>query len=78
LKLIEGKTMTLDPQSKYPMNRSYVLKLHRESRRLRDAMAGHLENMATGTHRAFSSGDQLLELLEEDLAASEAPPRNPK
>ncbi len=63
--------MTLDPQSKYPMDRSYVLKLHRDSHRLRGAMAGWLENMATGSHRAFSSGDQLLALLEGDLAAGE-------
>lgn len=44
--------MTLDPQSKYPMNRSYVLKLHRDSHPLRDAMAGWLENMATGAQPA--------------------------
>lgn len=66
--------MTLDPQSKYPGARSYVLKLHRDARPQRGALAGRLENMVTGSHHEFSNGEQLLALLANDLD-SPAPPR---
>jgi len=59
--------MTLDPQSKYPSLRSYVLKLHRDARPQCGALAGRLENMVTGNHHEFASGEQLLALLERDL-----------
>lgn len=59
--------MTLDPQSKYPSTRSYVLKLHRDALPQRGALAGRLENMATGRHCEFASGEQLLALLASDL-----------
>lgn len=59
--------MTLDPQSKYPGTRSYVLKLHREAPARRESLAGRLEHMASGRHCEFASGEQLLALLAADL-----------
>jgi hypothetical protein len=57
----------LKPDSKYPNRRSYVLKLQSEA--TPDALAGRLENLVTGALLEFTSGDELLDSLEDDLAA---------
>ncbi len=57
--------MTLNPDSKYPSRRAYVLKLSSDA--TPDALAGRLENLVTGKPREFSSVEQLIELLKEDI-----------
>jgi len=57
--------MTLNPESKYPNRRAYVLKLRGDA--TREALAGRLENLVTGRQRDFSSADELLESIAGDL-----------
>lgn len=61
--------MTLDSLSKYPTGRSYVLKLHRDANA--GAMSGRLENMATGAHCEFGSGEELISWLASDLGSQD-------
>lgn len=69
--------MTLNPESKYPNRRAYVLKLRGNA--TAEALAGRLENLVTGRQLEFSSAEELLESIVSDLAsaadesASEAP-----
>jgi len=60
--------MSLDPQSKYPTRRAYVVKLRADARA--DALCGRLENFVTGQQRDFSSGEQLLQSIASDIGAS--------
>jgi hypothetical protein len=64
--LIES-AMVLNPETKYPNRRAYVLKLRGDARP--DALTGRIENLATGRQLDFASGQQLLELLAGDLEA---------
>ena len=57
--------MVLNPESKYPNRRAYVLKLRSDARP--DALAGRIENLATGQQLEFASAQQLLESLARDL-----------
>ncbi len=57
--------MTLNPESKYPNRRAYVLKLRGDA--TREALAGRLENLVTGRQRDFASADELLESIAGDL-----------
>jgi hypothetical protein len=59
--------MVLDSGSRYPNQRTYVLKLRREAQA--DALSGRLENVVTGQQREFANGDQLLDLLASDIEA---------
>jgi len=59
--------MTLNPESKYPNRRAYVLKLRGNA--LPGALAGRLENLVTGRQREFASADELLQSIASDLAA---------
>ncbi|WP_160108735.1 hypothetical protein [Pseudomonas izuensis] len=63
--------MSLNPESKYPSRRTYVLKLRSDAEP--GALVGRLENLVTGRQREFSSGKELLESIDADLvtAASE-------
>ena len=61
--------MTLDPKSKYPSRRAYVLKVRSDAKP--DALAGRIENLVTGTQREFASGRELLESIASDLDASD-------
>ncbi|MHC8293519.1 hypothetical protein [Pseudomonas sp. LB3P58] len=63
--------MSLNPESKYPSRRSYVVKLRSDA--TPGALVGRLENLVTGRQREFSSADELLESIDSDLtsAASE-------
>ncbi|HTR57271.1 MAG TPA: hypothetical protein VMM27_03765 [Casimicrobiaceae bacterium] len=64
--------MTLNPESKYPTRRTYVVKLRADAKA--DAIAGRLENFVTGHQLDFASGQELLESIARDLlmAASRA------
>ena len=57
--------MPLQPESKYPNRRAYVLKLRS------DANAGHLigrlENLVTGKQTQFDGADELLDSIVRDL-----------
>ncbi len=65
--------MPLNPESKYPNRRAYVLKLRGDATRA--ALAGRLENLVTGRQREFASADELLESIAGDLelGAAERP-----
>jgi hypothetical protein len=57
--------MTLNPESKYPNRRAYVLKVRSDAKP--GALAGRLENLVTGEQREFASGGELLESIAIDL-----------
>jgi hypothetical protein len=57
--------MVLNPESKYPNRRAYVVKLHRDASPL--TLAGRLENLVTGRQHEFSSASELLASLAADL-----------
>jgi hypothetical protein len=63
--------MSLNPESKYPTRRAYVLKLRGDAKS--DALSGRLENIVTGAQREFATGRELLESIASDLAASTPP-----
>ena len=56
--------MTLNPDSKYPSRRAYVLKLSGDA--TPDALTGRLENLVTGKQREFASAEDLIELIRRD------------
>ena len=60
--------MTLNPESKYPSRRAFVLKLRNDAQP--GALSGRLENMVTGKQRDFSSGNELLDSIAGDLETS--------
>jgi len=60
--------MFLNPESKYPNRRAYVLKLRSDARP--GALCGRLENVVTGKQREFSSSHELLDSIASDLQAS--------
>lgn len=64
--------MALNPESKYPNRRTYVLKLRSDA--TRGGLAGKLENLVTGQQREFASGSALLDLIENELQACAAKP----
>ena len=60
--------MTLNPESKYPTRRAYVVKVRADAKP--DALSGRLENLVTGHQRDFASGQALLESIASDLQAT--------
>lgn len=60
--------MALNPVSMYPNRRAYVLKLRGDASS--DALAGRIENLATGQQVNFASAHELLESLVRDLEAA--------
>ena len=60
--------MTLNPESKYPSRRAYVVKVRADA--TPDALSGRLENLVTGRQRDFASGHELLESIARDLDVS--------
>jgi len=58
--------MVLNPESKYPYQRAYVLNLRGDA--TADSLAGRIENMVTGRHREFASAQELLASITFDLA----------
>ena len=71
--------MTLNPESKYPTRRAYVVKVRADAKP--DVLSGRLENLVTGHQRDFASGQELLESIASDLQAtahtrlSDSPPK---
>ena len=63
--------MALNPETKYPSRRTYVLKVRSDA--TPHAIAGRLENMVTGEQRDFSSERELVESLSSDLRDSATP-----
>jgi hypothetical protein len=59
--------MALNPESKYPSRRAYVLKMRGDAKP--DALAGRLENLVTGRRCEFASGQALLKSIASDLQA---------
>jgi hypothetical protein len=57
--------MALNPDSKYPSRRAYVLKLSADA--APGALAGRLENLVTGKQREFACVQQLIEFIEKDI-----------
>ena len=64
--------MTLNPESKYPSRRTYVLKVRGDAKP--DALVGRLENIVTGRQRDFASGQELVESIATDLQANTSAP----
>jgi hypothetical protein len=60
--------MALNPETKYPSRRTYVLKVRGDA--TPGALAGRLENVVTGRQRDFASERELVESLTGDLGAS--------
>ena len=57
--------MSLNPESKYPSRRAYVVKMRSDASS--DELAGRVENLVTGASREFASGRELLESIASDL-----------
>ena len=64
--------MSLNPESKYPTRRAYVVKVRSGAKP--NALAGRLENLVTGAQREFTSGGELLESISSDLESSAGEP----
>lgn len=60
--------MALDTEAKYPIRRTYVVKVRNNAKR--DALAGRLENVVTGRQRDFASSHELIDSIAGDLEAS--------
>jgi hypothetical protein len=57
--------MSFNSEPKYPNRRAYVLKLRSDAKP--GAIAGRLENLATGRQSEFASGAELLASVAEDI-----------
>lgn len=60
--------MSLNPESKYPSRRTYVVKIRSDA--APGALVGRLENLVTGRQREFSSAEELLESIGSDLTSA--------
>ena len=60
--------MSLNPESKYPSRRAYVVKVRSDAKP--SELAGRVENLVTGRSQKFASGRELLESLASDLEAN--------
>ncbi len=58
--------MVLNPESKYPNRRTYVLKLRSDA--TPGGLSGRLENLVTGSQCEFSCAEELLASITGDLA----------
>jgi hypothetical protein len=73
--------MTLNPDSKYPSRRAYVVKVRSDAKP--GALAGRVENLVTGQSREFASGRELLDSIASDIdpsadrGSAESAPRKP-
>jgi hypothetical protein len=59
--------MPLNPESRYPSRRAYVLKIRGDASS--DALVGRLENLVTGRQHEFASGRELLDAIAAELEA---------
>jgi hypothetical protein len=60
--------MVLNPKSKYPNRRTYVLKLRADA--APGVLAGRIENLVTGRQIEFASAHELAESIARDLEAA--------
>ena len=60
--------MSLNPESKYPSRRAYVVKMRSDA--IAGELSGRVENLVTGVSREFASGRELLESIASDLEAN--------
>lgn len=60
--------MPFNSEPKYPNRRAYVLKLRSDAKP--GAIAGRLENLATGRQSDFTSGPELLASIADDITRS--------
>ena len=69
--------MSLNPQSKYPSRRAYIVKVRSDAKP--HALAGRLENLVTGRQHDFATGRELLDSIAHDLdAGGDERPRDPE
>ena len=61
--------MVLNPESKYPNRRAYVLKLRADA--TLEAFAGRIENLVTGRQHEFASAEELLASIASDLSSTD-------
>ena len=61
--------MVLNPESKYPYRRAYVVNVRGDA--TPGALSGRLENMVTGRQHEFASADELMASIAADLASAE-------
>ena len=62
--------MSLKTKAKFTSRRTYVVKLH--SHASRDALTGRIENFVTGQQHEFTSSEELIASIVNDLDASES------
>ena len=62
--------MVLNPESKYPYRRAYVVQLRGDA--TPGALAGRIENMVTGRQNEFASEKELLASIASDLVSAGA------
>ena len=67
--------MALNPETKFPSRRTYVLKVRADAKP--GALAGRLENVVTGRQRDFASEAELVDSLGRDLGESAPPAAHP-
>lgn len=60
--------MVLNPESKYPTRRAYVVKLQNDATPA--TLVGRVENLVTGHQRDFACAGELLRAISADLAVS--------
>jgi hypothetical protein len=60
--------MTLNPETKYPSRRTYVVKLRGDA--TPGTLCGRLENIVTGWQCDFASGRELLASIASELGVS--------
>ena len=60
--------MVLNPESKYPYRRAYVVNLRGDA--TPRALAGRLENMVTGRQNEFASAEELMASIASDLEST--------
>ena len=63
--------MVLNPESKYPNRRAYVVKLRGDATPA--ALAGRIENLVTGRLHEFASAEELLASIASDLVSDDVP-----
>ena len=57
--------MPLNPETKFPSRRAYVLKMRGDAKP--GALTGRLENLVTGRQLEFASGRELLDTIAAEL-----------
>jgi hypothetical protein len=71
--------MSLNTESKFTSRRTYIVKVHADSKP--GVLTGRLENFVTGRQREFASSDELIASILHDLNSNEVdgktPPKSP-